>query len=96
MAIMRNRLAREKAPVNFVTPRPRPATPSDSELIQRMEELINASKNRYRITVQVANRAKRRRFEDFDDFEDGMKAIPRAILEMYDEMTQPEIIGDDD
>jgi len=96
MAIIKNRLVREKAPVSFVVPRHRAAAPNDGELIQRMEELITTSKNRYRITVQVANRAKRRRFEDFEDFEDGMKAIPRAILEMYDEMTQPEIIGDED
>ncbi|MEN9205063.1 MAG: DNA-directed RNA polymerase subunit omega [Thermostichales cyanobacterium SZTDM-1c_bins_54] len=82
--------------MTYVPPRSRLAAPSDTELIRRMEELINASKNRYRITVQVANRAKRRRYEDFDDFDDGMKAIPRAILEMYDEMTQPEIIGDGD
>ncbi|GAB4215786.1 MAG: DNA-directed RNA polymerase subunit omega [Synechococcales cyanobacterium] len=79
-----------------MSPRPRPHAPSDGELIQRMEELITTSKNRYRITVQVANRAKRRRYEDFDDYEDGIKPIPRAIIEMYDEMTQPEIIGDED
>ena len=34
----------------------------DSALIMyRAEELVSAASNRYRITVQVANRAKRRR-----------------------------------
>ncbi len=61
----------------------------------RAEELINAASNRYRITVQVANRAKRRRYEDFDSGEDPiMKPVLRAILEMADELTQPEIIGE--
>ncbi|MEN9203371.1 MAG: DNA-directed RNA polymerase subunit omega [Thermostichus sp. DG_1_6_bins_120] len=68
----------------------------NDELMRRVEDLINASKNRYRITVQVANRAKRRRYEDHDDIEDGwMKPIRRAIVEMSDELTEPEIIGDE-
>jgi len=61
----------------------------------RAEELISAASNRYRITVQVANRAKRRRYEDFESNEDsGIKPVMRAIIEMSDELTQPEIIGD--
>jgi len=61
----------------------------------RAEELIGAASNRYRITVQVANRAKRRRYEDFDNVEESiMKPVLRAILEMSDELTQPEIIGE--
>lgn len=68
----------------------------NDELMRRVEALINASKNRYRITVQVANRAKRRRYEDPDDIEDGwMKPIRRAVIEMSDELTEPEIIGDE-
>jgi len=68
----------------------------NDELMRLVEALINASKNRYRITVQVANRAKRRRYEDPDDVEEGwMKPIRRAIIEMSDELTQPEIIGDE-
>jgi len=50
--------------------------------------------NRYRITVQVANRAKRRRYEDFDNMDDPMMKVLRAIIEMSDELTQPEIIGE--
>ena len=65
-----------------------------SELMSRAEELIGAASNRYRITVQVANRAKRRRYEDFDSGEDVMmKPVLRAIVEMSDELTQPDIIG---
>ena len=66
-----------------------------SEVIQRAEELISAASNRYRITVQVANRAKRRRYEDFDTMDDPMmKPVLRAIIEMSDELNQPEIIGE--
>ncbi|MEB3293051.1 MAG: DNA-directed RNA polymerase subunit omega [Synechococcales bacterium] len=66
-----------------------------NQLMRRADELINAASNRYRITVQVANRAKRRRFEDFDSGEDPlMKPVMRAIIEMSDELTQPEIIGE--
>ncbi len=61
----------------------------------RAEDLIKAASNRYRITVQVANRAKRRRYEDFDNSDDPMmKPVIRAIYEMSDELTQPEIIGE--
>ncbi|NJK41880.1 MAG: DNA-directed RNA polymerase subunit omega [Acaryochloridaceae cyanobacterium SU_2_1] len=67
-----------------------------TQIMRRAEELINASSNRYRITVQVANRAKkRRRRENLEDFDDGgIKAVMQAILEMSDELTQPEIIGE--
>lgn len=66
-----------------------------SQLMRRAEDLINAASNRYRITVQVANRAQRRRFEEFDSLDDPkMKPVIRAIIEMSDELTQPEIIGE--
>ncbi|HIK32347.1 MAG TPA: DNA-directed RNA polymerase subunit omega [Oscillatoriales cyanobacterium M59_W2019_021] len=66
-----------------------------TNLMRRAEELINAASNRYRITVQVANRAKRRRYEDFDNLDDPMmKPIRRAIIEMSDELTSTEIIGE--
>jgi DNA-directed RNA polymerase subunit omega len=66
-----------------------------SQIMRRTEDLIRAASNRYRITVQVANRAQRRRFEDFDNYEDPkMKPVLRAIIEMSDELTQPEIIGE--
>lgn len=66
-----------------------------TELNHQAEDLIRASSNRYRITVQVANRAKRRRYEDFDDPDDQMlKPVLRAIEEMSEELLQPEIISD--
>ena len=66
-----------------------------SQIMHRAEELMQAASNRYRITVQVANRAKRRRYEDFENIDDPMmKPTIRAIIEMSDELTQPEIIGD--
>ena len=73
----------------------RPQNFSSTQLMYRAEELISAASNRYRITVQVANRAKRRRYEDFENNEDSaIKPVMRAIIEMSDELTQPEIIGD--
>ena len=66
-----------------------------SQLMRRADDLISAASNRYRITVQVANRAKRRRFEDFESVDNPtMKPVMRAIIEMSDELTQPEIIGE--
>ena len=66
-----------------------------NEIIYKTEELLNTAKNRYKITVQIANRAKRRKYEDIDIIEDpNMKPIIRAILEMADAITQPERIED--
>jgi DNA-directed RNA polymerase subunit omega len=66
-----------------------------SQIMYRAEELMSAASNRYKITVQVANRAKRRRYEELNDVDDVMmKPAIRAIIEMSDELTQPEIIGD--
>ncbi|MDJ1185891.1 DNA-directed RNA polymerase subunit omega [Roseofilum casamattae] len=65
------------------------------ELMRRAEDLISAASNRYRITVQVSHRAQRRRYEEFDNLDDPkMKPVIRAVIEMSDELTQPEIIGD--
>nr|YP_009244107.1 DNA-directed RNA polymerase omega chain [Gelidium elegans]AMK96349.1 DNA-directed RNA polymerase omega chain [Gelidium elegans] len=65
------------------------------EVIYKTEELLEASNNRYKITMQIANRAKRRKYEDIDIVDDTMmKPIIRAIIEMVDEITQPEIISD--
>lgn len=68
---------------------------NSNQIMERADELMAAASNRYRITVQVANRAKRRRYEEFDNFDDPMmKPAIRAIIEMSDELTQPEIIGE--
>ena len=65
------------------------------KIIYKTEELLKASTNRYKITIQVANRAKRRKYEDIDIVEDPfVKPIIKAILEMVDEIVQPEIIID--
>ncbi|NJK40037.1 MAG: DNA-directed RNA polymerase subunit omega [Oscillatoriales cyanobacterium RM2_1_1] len=66
------------------------------EITRRASDLISAASNRYRITVQVANRAKRCRYEDFESADDTtmMKPVLRAIVEMSDELAQPEIIAD--
>ena len=68
---------------------------NSKKIIYKTEELLKASSNRYKITIQVANRAKRRKYEDLDIVEDPfVKPIIRAILEMVDEIVQPEIIID--
>nr|YP_009732442.1 hypothetical protein [Gracilaria textorii]QHS71011.1 hypothetical protein [Gracilaria textorii] len=65
------------------------------EVIYKTEELLNISDNRYKITIQIANRAKRKKYEDLDIIDDpNIKPIIRSILEMIDEIKQPEIIGD--
>nr|YP_010986236.1 plastid-encoded DNA-directed RNA polymerase subunit omega [Pachymeniopsis lanceolata]WOL37154.1 plastid-encoded DNA-directed RNA polymerase subunit omega [Pachymeniopsis lanceolata] len=66
-----------------------------NEITYKTEELLEVAHNRYKVTIQVANRAKRRKYEDIDIVDDPlMKPIIRSILEMVDEITQPEIIGD--
>nr|YP_009315703.1 hypothetical protein P8468_pgp163 [Trichogloeopsis pedicellata]SCW24361.1 rpoz [Trichogloeopsis pedicellata] len=66
-----------------------------NQIIYKTEELLEATSNRFKITVQVANRAKRRKYEDIDIVDDPrIKPVIRAILEMADEINQPEIIGD--
>ncbi|MGY6529341.1 MAG: DNA-directed RNA polymerase subunit omega [Cyanobacterium sp.] len=65
------------------------------QVMFRSDELMEAASNRYKITVQVAKRAKQRRYEDFENVEEIMKPVLRAIIEMSDELTQPEIISDD-
>ena len=67
----------------------------DSDLARRVEELITYSNNRYRITVQVANRAKRRRYDDSEEMDDSLlKPVKRAVLELSDELVEPVISGD--
>lgn len=64
-------------------------------IIYKTEELLEASNNRYKITIQIANRAKRRKYEDLDIVDDPtIKPIIRAILEMVDEINQPAIISE--
>lgn len=61
----------------------------------KTEELLELANNRYKITIQIANKAKRSKYEDIDIIDDPTnKPIIRAILEMVDEITEPEIISD--
>lgn len=57
------------------------------QVLYKTEELLGAASNRYRITVQVANKAKRKRHDDMD-IVNNFKAKPviRAILEIADEI----------
>jgi DNA-directed RNA polymerase subunit omega len=65
------------------------------EILYKTEELLDAASNRYRITVQVANKAKRKRYEDIDIMDDfKIKPVIRAILEIAEEITQPEVLSE--
>ena len=65
------------------------------DIIYRTDELMSIASNRYQITVKVAKRAKRRRYEEFENFEEEvMKPVIRSIIEVSDELTQPEILKD--
>lgn len=65
------------------------------EVLYKTEELLDAASNRYRITVQVANKAKRKRYEDIDILDDlRVKPVIRAILEIAEEITQPEVFSE--
>ncbi len=68
-----------------------------SQIMFRSDNLLNAASNSYKITVAVARRAKERRMEDFDNdnIEEVIKPVMRAVVEMSDELTQPEIISDE-
>ena len=67
------------------------------QVMYRSDELLRAASNRYKITVAVARRAKERRYEDYDYdiIEETVKPVMRAVIEMSDELTQPEIISDE-
>lgn len=65
------------------------------DLLFKAESLIVNSSNRYHVTLQIARRAKQARYEEMENLseETGIKPVLRAILEMSDELNQPEIIG---
>jgi DNA-directed RNA polymerase subunit omega len=67
-----------------------------TDIIHRVEHLIAASSNRYRITVMVAQRAKQHRYANDENHDDPntMKPILRAIIEMSDEVALPGIISE--
>lgn len=68
---------------------------NSQEVLHKTESLLNTGNSRYKITVQVAHRAKRRKYEDIDIIDDPLvKPVIRAIVEMIDEITLPEIIVD--
>jgi DNA-directed RNA polymerase subunit omega len=68
---------------------------SSLEVLYKTEELLDAASNRYRITVQVANKAKRKRYEDIEILEDfKIKPVIRAILEIAREISEPQILNE--
>nr|YP_009296440.1 DNA-directed RNA polymerase omega chain [Thorea hispida]AOM65375.1 DNA-directed RNA polymerase omega chain [Thorea hispida]ARX95937.1 DNA-directed RNA polymerase omega chain [Thorea hispida] len=66
-----------------------------NQIIYKTEDLLKNSNNRYKTTMQIANRAKRRKYEDMNIIdESNIKPVIQAIMEMSDEMTQTQIIGE--
>nr|YP_009391392.1 putative DNA-directed RNA polymerase subunit omega [Platysiphonia delicata]ARW59536.1 putative DNA-directed RNA polymerase subunit omega [Platysiphonia delicata] len=62
-------------------------------IMYKTEELLESSKNRYKTTINIANRAKRRKYEDIDIIDDPInKPIVRAIIEISHETKEPKII----
>nr|QUE27947.1 RpoZ [Tsunamia transpacifica] len=58
---------------------------ASSIILAKTEQLLKVATNRYKITIQVAHRAKRRRYEDVDIIDDPkVKPVIRAVLEMVD------------
>jgi DNA-directed RNA polymerase subunit omega len=78
----------------FNSPMPKRYILDSAEILQRVEELIEGSSSRYRMTVQVAMRAKMKRFDDEDYDDRAMKPVVRAIVEMSDELKNSEILPD--
>nr|YP_009399058.1 putative DNA-directed RNA polymerase subunit omega [Taenioma perpusillum]ARW68455.1 putative DNA-directed RNA polymerase subunit omega [Taenioma perpusillum] len=64
-------------------------------IIYKTEELLELAENRYKITIQIANRAKKRKYEDIDVIDDPVnKPIIKTILEIVDEIIEPKILKD--
>nr|YP_010337984.1 DNA-directed RNA polymerase omega subunit [Timspurckia oligopyrenoides]UNJ17569.1 DNA-directed RNA polymerase omega subunit [Timspurckia oligopyrenoides] len=70
-----------------------------NQILYKAEELLNVATSRYTVTIQVARRAKHRKYEEIDIVDEIMKPktiiskqfsqikpIIRAILEMVDEV----------
>ncbi|MGC9524923.1 MAG: DNA-directed RNA polymerase subunit omega [Limnospira sp.] len=66
------------------------------DLNRRSTQLLARSTSRYQITVQVAKRAKRFQYEEFNHANlSAVKPVARAILEMSEELMQPQLIVED-
>ena len=60
----------------------------NSYILYKTELLLNSSSNRYNTTLEVAQRAKRGKYEDLDIVaEPEVKPIIKAIIEMVNEST---------
>ncbi len=68
----------------------KPNAEDSTQILQRTDELMKAASNRYRITFQVAHRAKYHTDEQWESRNNrSLKPVVRAILEMSDELTEP-------
>nr|ARO91004.1 conserved hypothetical plastid protein [Corynoplastis japonica] len=66
-----------------------------NQILYKTEELLETADNRYQITLKVANRAKRKKYENIDIVEDPkVKPVIRSIIEIVEDINQPEFIID--
>nr|BBK20504.1 DNA-directed RNA polymerase omega chain [Cryptomonas sp. CCAC 1634B] len=66
------------------------------QVLYKTEELLGIASNRYRVTVQVANKAKRKRHESLSVTEDfRLKPVIRAIFEIAGELGKLESGGEE-
>ena len=69
---------------------------NSNEMVDKVDRLMSAVSNRYRVVVQVYRRAKRCRYEDTRSADAPMmKPVISAVLQISDDFTEPEILGDE-
>nr|YP_010330388.1 DNA-directed RNA polymerase omega subunit [Rhodella violacea]UNJ18104.1 DNA-directed RNA polymerase omega subunit [Rhodella violacea] len=65
------------------------------QILYKTEQLLEKSQNRYQITLQVANRSKRRKYENMEIIDDSrVKPVIRSIIDIVNKMVQPELLVD--
>jgi len=59
-----------------------------NQVMHKTEKLLSTASNRYKITVQVARRAKHKKYENMDIIDQPtIKPIIKAIMDIVDEIT---------
>lgn len=65
------------------------------QILYKTEQLLEKSQNRYQITLKVANRSKRRKYENMEIIDDSrVKPVIRSIIDIVNKMVQPELMVD--
>lgn len=65
------------------------------QILYKTEQLLEKSQNRYQITLKVANRSKRRKYDNMEIIDDSrVKPVIRSIIDIVNKMVQPELMID--